>query len=663
MLGELNSKQKEAAFHRDGPLLIMAGAGSGKTRVLTHRIAHLISHEKISPFNILAVTFTNKAANEMKERLARLIGSNARNVWVGTFHAICGRILRADIEHLGWKSNFTIIDSDDAQSLIKKLIKELELPDKRFRPYTVMEAISRAKNSLQTPREVENSAQDYFEEKIALVFRRYQEDLWKLNSIDFDDMLCFCVELFRKCPEVLEKYQKRFLYLNIDEYQDTNYSQYFWVKLLAQKYRNLCVVGDSDQSIYSWRGADFRNILNFERDYPEARIVVLEQNYRSSKNILEAANHVIKNNTLRREKNLWTENQGGEEISYYEAVSERDEANYVADEILKKSKKGFLQFAVLYRTHAQSRVIEEVFLQKGLPYRIFSGLRFYERKEIKDVLAYLRLIFNPSDDLSLLRLLQNAVSGIGKATIKKLQEEASRRRIILFEIFEHLDQLGLSRSQGNILKSFGQMVTGLKARSLQIKVADFLEELLVKTGYKKLLEDEATEEALTRVENIKELVSVAKEFEKDSEDKSLEAFLTQISLVTDQDQKKESTDFVTLMTLHGAKGLEFPFVFLVGMEEGIFPHYRSLFSSDELEEERRLCYVGITRAQKKLVFTSALERLIFGDRWANGPSRFLSEIPEHLLAKKSLGLEDENKEEKKSAEVYQGFKLVELPDA
>lgn len=627
----LNPEQKQAALHDTGPLLVVAGAGAGKTRVLTERIAYLIKEHNVSPFKILAVTFTNKAAREMKERINKSVGDKARDIWVGTFHSICGRILRHDIEHLGWSRNFVIFDTDDQLSIIKKIVKELELDQKKFKPGTVLGAISRAKNELIDADSYARRAGDYFEENISIAYRQYQKKLFDNNALDFDDLLMFTVELFRKNPKVLEYYQNRFLYINVDEYQDTNHSQYMLIKLLAEKHKNICVVGDSDQSIYAWRGADFKNILNFESDYPDAKTVVLEQNYRSTQNILDVSNNVIKNNSQRRPKNLWTKNEAGEKAVLYTAVNEEDEARFIISEIQKLTDQfNYGAFVVLYRTNAQSRIIEETLLQNNIPYRIFSGIRFYERKEIKDILSYLRVIFNPADDISFGRIFSTLLTGIGKTTFKKLETEAIRAKVPMLAAITK----GLVQFSGQSAVSINNLVEFIKnMRVLAEKAAasEVIEEVIKKSGYKKALEAEETEEALARLENIEELITVAREFEKLIEDNSLASFLTQISLVTDQDSKDEGKPSVTLMTLHAAKGLEFPVVFMAGMDEGVFPHRRSMFDQDQLEEERRLCYVGMTRSQKKLYLITAADRMLFGQSWNSGPSRFIAEIPENLI--------------------------------
>lgn len=625
-------------------MLIVAGAGSGKTRVLTHRIAYLIKEKRISPFNILAVTFTNKAANEMRERLKKLVGLPSKNMWIGTFHSLCGRILRRDIEKIGYGKNFVIFDEDDQEKLMKEVLRELELPERRFRPWTVLGAISRAKNELIDEIEYGRKAYEYFEENVALAYRKYQEKLIAQNALDFDDMLMLTVKLFEFSPKVLEYYQNRFLYISVDEYQDTNHAQYMITNLLAGKHKNLCVVGDSDQSIYKFRGADFRNIIDFEHHYPNTKVVLLEQNYRSTKNILEVANSIIKNNQARKPKDLWTKNSDGAPPVCFEAEDEKHEAYYVVAQIKNMAEKlPYNDFAVLYRTNAQSRVFEEVLMKEGVPYRIFSGVKFYSRKEIKDILAYLRVVFNPKDDLSLKRVLYNVVDGVGKVSAIKIEHEARKRHCSMSEILEMVEQIDIAPKARGALQNLSKKIIRLRDDMVEDPASIIIEKALIQSGYKQKLEAEGTEEALARVENIKELISVAKEFEQSSDDPTLNGFLTQVSLISNNDYADKDQPSVSLMTLHTAKGLEFPVVFIVGMEEGIFPHYRSLYDAEELEEERRLSYVGTTRAKKKLYLVYARTRLLFGDTWNNGPSRFISEVPEELLEIIISGSEKEEK--------------------
>lgn len=628
----LNDKQKEAVRTTAGPLLIVAGAGSGKTRVLTHRIAYLIKEKKVSPHNILAVTFTNKAAGEMRERLKKLVGITSRNMWIGTFHALCGRILRRDIEILGYGKNFVIFDDDDQEKLIREVLRELELSERRFRPRAVMAAIGNAKNELIDEIEYGRKAYEFFEENVAAVYRKYQEKLIQQNALDFDDMLMLTVKLFEISPKTLEHYQNRFHYISVDEYQDTNRAQYVITNLLAAKCNSLCVVGDSDQSIYKFRGADFRNIINFEHDYPNAKVVKLEQNYRSTQNILEVANSVIKNNIARKPKDLWTENPEGCKTVSFEAEDEHHEAQYIVGQIRKlNDHHAFNDFVVLYRTNAQSRVLEEVFMQAGVPYRILSGVKFYSRKEIKDILAYLRVVFNPKDDLSLKRVLNNVVEGVGKISFVKLERESTKRQCSILELMPDIDKLDLTPKSRLALLDLNKRINRLRDDLEEETASIIIEKALIQSGYKRKLDNEGTEEAMTRIENIKELVSVAKEFEKTTDDPSLGGFLTLVSLISDADRDNLDKPSVTLMTLHAAKGLEFPIVFIVGMEEGIFPHYRSMHDPEDLEEERRLCYVGTTRAKHRLFLVYARARLLYGETWNNGPSRFIQEVPEELL--------------------------------
>ena len=631
IIKSLNAKQQEAVTHTDGPLLIIAGAGSGKTRVLTHRIAYLIKEHNVPPSSILAVTFTNKAAKEMAYRLNRLTGILSRQLWIGTFHSVCGRILRRDIDKIGWRKDFLIFDEYDQESLIREIIKELDLDD-RFKPSVLREKISKAKNEFKSPEEYEDTALDFSAEKVAAAYRLYQKKLFENNAMDFDDMLILTVKLFRECPAVLASYQDRFRYISVDEYQDTNLVQYTLTNMLAKKHRNICVVGDNDQSIYGWRGADFRNILNFERDYRDAKVVLLEQNYRSSKTILDAANGVITNNRHRKEKNLWTENPEGDLIEHFTAPDSHGEARYVTGELKKLADRYmYNDFAIFYRTNAQSRVMEEVLMQEGVPYRIVSGVKFYERAEIKDILSYLRLIVNAKDNMSASRLILNTLEGVGKGTLKKLELAGEKDNKSIFEIIQDVDKLELSPKLKKLIQRFVDLINGFKFDLPNFTATEMIEKVINESGYRQKLEQEATPEAISRVENIKELISVAKEFEKNSDEQNLSAFLMQVSLMTDLDKLDENTPAVTLMTIHSAKGLEFPVVFIIGMEEGIFPHYRSLTEPSELEEERRLCYVGMTRAKKRLYLVSAEERLIFGENWYNGPSRFIEEIPPELI--------------------------------
>lgn len=641
---KLNPKQREAAVATEGPLLIMAGAGSGKTRVLTHRIAYLIAKRIAAPWSILAITFTNKAAREMQERVSHLVGPSGRDIWVSTFHSMCVRILRRDIERIGFSSNFSILDSADQLSVIRNIMKEQNIDTKKFEPKAIQALMSGAKNELITPEQYEARAGDYFQTITAKVYTQYQKRLKSNNALDFDDLIMTTIQLFKDVPEVLDFYQNKFKYIHVDEYQDTNRAQYMLCRMLASKHHNICVVGDSDQSIYRWRGADITNILNFEKDYPEAQTILLEQNYRSTSNILEAANQVIKNNMGRKAKNLWTDQPGGEKITVYQGDSEHEEGYFVAAEIKRnrQNARRYGDHAILYRTNAQSRVIEEILIKSEIPYQIVGGTKFYDRKEIKDILAYLRLISNPDDDISLNRIINVPKRGLGDTTMAKVQEEAARRGISIYRLLSegdgllgdglyHLDIQGRAKSA---LSSFRYLIANLTAMVDYLSVTELTEKMLEMTEYRLELQRENTLESKARLENIEEFLSVTQEFEKRSDDKSLVAFLTDLALIADidsmNDDEEEGGDAVVLMTMHSAKGLEFPVVFIVGMEEGIFPGSRAFMDNDEMEEERRLAYVGITRAEKKLYLTCARMRLLYGQTKSNPPSRFLQEIPNEL---------------------------------
>ncbi|OEF99465.1 ATP-dependent DNA helicase PcrA [Vulcanibacillus modesticaldus] len=631
----LNSKQKEAVETINGPLLILAGAGSGKTKVLTHRIANLL-RLGIPTWNILAITFTNKAAREMKERISKLVGPKAEDIWISTFHSMCVRILRRDIHHLGYSKQFTILDSGDQLSVVKQIMKELNIDVKKFEPKAILASISNAKNELKTPEVFGKTVGDFFQQKVLDVYERYQARLKMNNSLDFDDLIMSTVHLFQNVPEVLEFYQKKFQYIHIDEYQDTNRAQYMLVRMLADYHQNICVVGDTDQSIYKWRGADISNILNFEEDFPKAQVIKLEQNYRSTKNIIQAANSVIKNNRQRKEKNLWTENPKGNLIAIYRANNEHDEANFISDKIQEQIKNGkrYIDFAVLYRTNAQSRVIEEAFLKANIPYKMVGGTKFYDRKEIKDILAYLRLIYNPDDDMSLRRVINVPKRGIGAATIDKIAEYANSHSISMYSAIGVVDFIGLTARTANKVSQFRDMIEKFRQLEKSLTVTELTEKVIEDTKFLEEFKKEKSLEAESRIENIKEFLSVTIEFEKQDDDKSLENFLSEVALVSDIDQADgdtEQVDSVTMMTLHSAKGLEFPVVFLAGLEEGIFPHNRALMEEDEMEEERRLAYVGITRAEQELYISYADSRMLFGRTQMNKPSRFISEIPEELL--------------------------------
>ncbi|MGG6312886.1 DNA helicase PcrA [Paenibacillus macerans] len=639
-VSRLNPQQRKAVETTEGPLLIMAGAGSGKTRVLTHRIAYLIATRKAPPWAILAITFTNKAAREMQDRVSRLVGgAEGRDIWVSTFHSMCVRILRRDIERIGFSSNFSILDSTDQLSVIRNCMKDQNIDTKKFEPKAVQSMISTAKNELVTPQQYEQKVGDYFEGIVAKVYAMYQKRLRQNNSLDFDDLIMKTIELFKETPEVLDFYQKKFAYIHVDEYQDTNRAQYMLCKMLADKHHRICVVGDSDQSIYRWRGADISNILNFEKDYPEANTILLEQNYRSTSTILNAANEVIGQNTGRKPKKLWTDKGDGDKIKVYRADSEHDEGYFVTSEIQNDIKKGrtYRDHAILYRTNAQSRVIEEILIKSDIPYQIVGGIKFYDRKEIKDLLAYLRLLSNPDDDISLTRVINVPKRGIGDTTVGKLADAAAQRGTSIYRVLATVDDLGFAGRTRNALVEFYDMIAGLHQMVEYLSVTELTEKLLEMTQYRLELQNENTLESRSRLENIDEFLSVTMEFENNNEDKSLVSFLTDLALIADidsmndnADAEKPNDDAVVLMTMHSAKGLEFPVVFIVGMEEGVFPHSRAFLDNEELEEERRLAYVGITRAEEKLFLSCAQMRTLFGRTTANPPSRFLDEIPEEL---------------------------------
>lgn len=632
---KLNPDQEEAASHIQGPLLIIAGAGSGKTRVLTCRIAYLLE-QGVNPYNILAITFTNKAAAEMRERVTHIVGNAAKDIWLSTFHAFCAKFLRMEIDKLGgYSRNFVIYDAADSQALIKSCLRELNLDEKLFTPSSIQNTISNAKNELTGAREFARAADNFHARKVAEVFNLYEQKLTKANALDFDDLLMLAVRLLQTNADIREKYQTKFKYILIDEYQDTNQAQYLLARILAEKYRNLCVVGDADQSIYAWRGADIRNILDFEKDYPEAKVIKLEQNYRSTKVILDAANAVIDNNSNRKPKSLWTENPQGEPITHFLAYDEREEARFIADTVTKLNTvylRPYGDVAVLYRTNAQSRAIEEAFLRYGIPYAVVGGVKFYDRKEIKDMLAYLRVIFNPADALGLLRIINVPRRGIGNTTIARLTDYAAQQDITLFDVVSNAEQVpGLTARAKRPLDSLAELIFNLTAVKDTMPVKSLIEKIMDVSGYMAELQAEGTAEAEGRIENLRELLTVAKEFATDEVEDTLENFLSHVALVADIDSADFAIQRVTLMTLHSAKGLEFPYVFLAGLEEGIFPHARTLMSETELEEERRLCYVGITRAQRKLYLTNAKVRTIYGNSVMYPPSRFLGEIPRELV--------------------------------
>ena len=634
ILKGLNDKQYEAVVNTEGPCLVIAGAGSGKTKVLTHKIAYLIGEKQVKPWNILAITFTNKAANEMKERIEGLVGDVAKDIWMGTFHSVCVRILRRFIDRIGFDSSFIIFDTSDQRTLVKACIKSIGLDDKMFTDRSVLSEISNAKNEMLEPDQYTVRANgDFRKEKIALVYEMYQKRLKENNAIDFDDIINYTIKILMDNPDVLEYYSDKFKYVLVDEYQDTNKSQFTLVTLLASKNGNITVVGDNDQGIYSFRGADISNILNFERDFPGTKIIKLEQNYRCTGNILKAANSVIKNNEVKYKKQLWTENDVGNLPKVYSAKNEYDEGTYIAQQIEHLRREEYYKysdFAILYRMNTQSRAIEEILRRESIPYKIIGGLKFYERKEIKDIISYLRLIQNPSDNLSLKRIINEPKRGIGKTSLDKIEELSINSGVPMYEIIKNAEQYGLNRVFLNS-REFVNAIEELRAKKEDIKISDLIKETLKKSGYTQALENENTIEAENRIENLDEFLTVAIEFEDESADNKLSDFLEGITLSSDIDNMEEAEETVTLMTLHSAKGLEFPVVFLVGMEEGIFPGYKSIGEPKELEEERRLCYVGITRAKEHLFLTCSKQRTIFGSTSCNQVSRFLREIPSDLL--------------------------------
>lgn len=650
----LNKEQQEAVRHDKGPLLILAGAGSGKTRVLTHRIAYLIDELDVNPWNILALTFTNKAANEMRERVDKIVGYGSENIWVSTFHSTCVRILRRYIECLGYDRSFTIYDGDDQKTLIKDICKYLGIDTKNIKERTLQSVISSAKDELITPEEFElNAHGDYMKEKYALVYKEYQKRLKSNNALDFDDLIFKTVELFQNNPEVLQYYQNRFKYIMVDEYQDTNTAQFRLISILAsttneegEVEHNLCVVGDDDQSIYKFRGANIYNILNFEKQFPDAKVIKLEQNYRSTKNILNAANEVIRNNMGRKVKKLWTENEEGEPVHFTQCNTEYEEAEYVAEDIERmvlEEGNAYNDFAILYRTNAQSRIFEEKLIFKNIPYKIVGGVNFYQRKEIKDLLAYLKTIDNGLDDIAVKRIINIPRRGIGLTTIDRVTNYAQNNDLSFYDALRHADYIpNLGRGASKI-SSFVSLIEILKSKlsSPDYSLEDLINEIIEATGYVAGLEAEETEEALGRIDNINELINKVVTYEANAiEEPTLSGFLEEVALVADIDSLEDSTNVVVLMTLHSAKGLEFPYVYLCGMEDGVFPGYMSITSDDEteIEEERRLCYVGITRAMKKLSLSAARQRMVRGETQFNKPSRFLREIPRYLIKQSTSSL-------------------------
>ena len=636
----LNAEQREAVFHTEGPLLILAGAGSGKTRVLTHRIAYLIEEKGINPWNILAITFTNKAAGEMRERVDDIVGFGSESIWVSTFHSTCVRILRRHIDRLGYDNNFTIYDSDDQKTLMKDVCKLLQIDTKTYRERTILSAISSAKDEMVTPEEYElNAYGDFSKKKIAEAYKEYERQLKANNALDFDDLLVKTVQLFQTQPEILEYYQDRFRYIMVDEYQDTNTVQFKLISLLAAKYKNLCVVGDDDQSIYKFRGANIQNILSFEKEFEHTKVIKLEQNYRSTSTILDAANAVIKNNVGRKAKSLWTENGEGEKIQFRQFDTAYDEAEYIVGDIRERvdnGKAAYCDHAVLYRTNAQSRLFEEKMITANIPYKIVGGVNFYARKEIKDLLAYLKTIDNGKDDLAVRRIINVPKRGIGLTTVNRITEAAQQRGISFYEALCSADLVpGLGRSISK-LESFAAMIEYFRKEAEHLSITELMEEILTETGYVEELKAEGEEEAEARLQNIDEFLNKIAAYEESCEEElpTLSGFLEEVALVTDIDSLDEESDYVVLMTLHSAKGLEFPYVYLAGMEDGIFPSYMTITADDptEIEEERRLCYVGITRAKKELAMTCARRRMIRGETQYNKMSRFLKEVPPQLLS-------------------------------
>lgn len=633
----LNTEQREAVFHTEGPVLILAGAGSGKTRVLTHRIAYLIEEKGVNPWNIMAITFTNKAAGEMRERVDKIVGFGAESIWVSTFHSSCVRMLRRFIDRLGYDTNFTIYDADDQKTLMKDICKRLNIDTKVYKEKAILAAISSAKDELISPEEYElQNMADFSKKKVILAYKEYQKELKKNNALDFDDLIVKTVELFQSSPDVLEYFQERFRYIMVDEYQDTNTAQFKFVSLLASKYQNLCVVGDDDQSIYKFRGANIGNILGFEKVFSNAKVIRLEQNYRSTQNILNAANQVIQNNMERKRKTLWTENEEGEKLHFRQFMNAYEEAEYVVGEISKKVREGdgeYRDFAVLYRTNAQSRLFEEKLLMANIPYKLVGGVNFYARKEIKDLLAYLKTVDNAKDDLAVRRIINVPKRGIGATTLSRVQDYASERGIGFYDALREAEQIPSIGRAAVKVEPFVTFIQTLRSKQEFLSPSELLKDIIESTGYVEELRNEGTDEAEARIENIDELITKVVSYEEENEAPTLSGFLEEVALVADIDSVDGDDNQVLLMTLHSAKGLEFPYVYLAGMEDGIFPSYMTITADDptEIEEERRLCYVGITRAMKELTLSCAQQRMIRGETQYNKVSRFIKEIPRELV--------------------------------
>ena len=653
----LNPEQKEAVLHTEGPLLILAGAGSGKTRVLIHRIAYLME-QGVNPWNILAITFTNKAAGEMRDRVDKLVGFGSESVWVSTFHSTCVRILRRYIDRLGFDNSFSIYDTDDQKSVMKEVCKLLQIDTKIMKERYLLSAISRAKDELKGPLDLQlEASENYYQERVMEAYMEYQSQLRKNNALDFDDLIVKTVELFQNCPDVLEYYQDRFRYIMVDEYQDTNTAQFKLIQLLASKYRNLCVVGDDDQSIYKFRGANIKNILNFEEVFPDAKVIRLEQNYRSTQNILNVANGVIRNNMGRKEKRLWTENEEGKPIVFRQFLNGFEEAEYIVEDIRRHVREGeadYQDYAILYRTNAQSRLFEEKLIFANIPYKLIGGVNFYARKEIKDLLAYLKIIDNGRDDLAVRRVLNVPKRGIGATTLNRVQDYATAYGIGLYDALLRADEIpGLGRSSSKI-RPFTVLIQTMRSKMEYCSLTELMEAVLEETGYRKELELEDTEESQGRLENIDELLSKVTAYEESAETPTLSGFLEEVALVADIDNLEADSNCVVLMTLHSAKGLEFPYVYMVGMEDGIFPSYMSLDAEnpeEEIEEERRLCYVGITRSKKELMITAAQQRMIRGQTMYNNISRFVREIPQECM--NHVGKKEKQTERQKQATYIQ----------